>query len=158
MVFWRILILGCARRGVSGALFPKSAYAGLNSRSRVLQMGPSSHFDWTPRNRRSWTSSDPEGSSDKWCGLCRGLISICIMWRGFLKRFDGGCATTQLNSELGMRNAECGDWSWTLYVFPDTRNLTPSWPSTLHLLVARIEHPASNIQHRISSIEYRANH
>jgi hypothetical protein len=27
---------GCARRGVSGALYPKSAYAGLNSHSRVL--------------------------------------------------------------------------------------------------------------------------
>ncbi len=31
-----LLITGCARRGVSGALYPKSAYAGLNSRSRIL--------------------------------------------------------------------------------------------------------------------------
>jgi len=28
---------GCARRGVSGALYPKSAYAGLNSHLRILQ-------------------------------------------------------------------------------------------------------------------------
>jgi len=90
MVFLRILITGCARRGASGALFPKSAYAGLNSRPRILYLEPLNHFDWTPRNRRSWTSSGPEGSSDKWCGLCRGLISICIMWRGFLKGSTAG--------------------------------------------------------------------
>ena len=90
MFFRRILITGCARRGVSGALFPKSAYAGLNSRPRILYLEPLDHFDWTPRNRRSRTSSGPEGSSDKWCGLCRGLISICIMWRGFLKGSTAG--------------------------------------------------------------------
>ena len=53
MVFLRILVTGCARRGVSGALFPKSAYAGLNSRPRILYLEPLDHFDWTPRNRRS---------------------------------------------------------------------------------------------------------
>ena len=30
------LATGCARWGASGALYPKSAYAGLNSRSRIL--------------------------------------------------------------------------------------------------------------------------
>ena len=94
LIFLRILVTGCARRGVSGALYPKSAYAGLNSRPRTLCLATSKHLDWTPRNRRSRTSSDPEGSSDKWCGLCRGSISICIMGRGIQKRFDGGCATT----------------------------------------------------------------
>ena len=93
MVFWGILSTGCARRGVSGALYPKSAYAGLNSRPRILYLEPLDHFDWTPRNRRSWTSSGPEGSSDKWCGLCRGLFSIGIMWWDFQKSFNGGCAT-----------------------------------------------------------------
>ncbi len=35
---WNCFILspGCARRGVSGALYPKSAYAGLNPHSRIL--------------------------------------------------------------------------------------------------------------------------
>jgi len=32
----RILIGGCARRGASGALYPKSAIAGLNSHSSFL--------------------------------------------------------------------------------------------------------------------------
>jgi len=90
IVFFAYFISGCARRGASGALFPKSAYAGLNSRPRILYLEPLDHFDWTPRNRRSWTSSDPEGSSDKWCGLCPGLISICIMWRGFQKGSTAG--------------------------------------------------------------------
>ena len=32
-----------------------------------------------PRNRRPWISSGPEGSSDKWCGLCRGLTPVNLM-------------------------------------------------------------------------------
>lgn len=40
-------------------------YAGLNSRPRVLKLDIWDHFDRTPRNRRSRTSSGPEGSSDK---------------------------------------------------------------------------------------------
>jgi len=30
----------------------------------------------SPRNRRPWTSSGPEGSSDKWSPLCRGSIPV----------------------------------------------------------------------------------
>ena len=52
MVFWGILSTGCARRGASGALFPKSAYAGLNSLSRVLY-GKLRPLNRPPRNRRS---------------------------------------------------------------------------------------------------------
>jgi hypothetical protein len=76
-------------------------YAGLNSRPRVLCLGSLIHFDRTPRNRRSRTSSDPEGSSDKRCGLCRGLIPVCIMGRILQKRFEGGCTTNLF--EVGMR-------------------------------------------------------
>jgi len=32
--------------------------------------------DRSPRNRRPWTSSGPEGSSDKWSLQCRGSIPV----------------------------------------------------------------------------------
>ena len=38
MVFLRILVTGCARRGVSGALFPKSASCGAESPLKGLNL------------------------------------------------------------------------------------------------------------------------
>ena len=35
--YWSIFRSGCARRGVSGALNPKSAYAGLNPHLRIQE-------------------------------------------------------------------------------------------------------------------------
>ena len=48
-------IAGCARRGVSGALYPKSAYAGLNSHSRVLFRTGVDH----PTGRRATGGHEP---------------------------------------------------------------------------------------------------
>ena len=48
-------IAGCARRGVSGALYPKSAYAGLNSHSRVLFRTGVDH----PTGRRATDGHEP---------------------------------------------------------------------------------------------------
>jgi len=48
------------------------------------------HPDRTPRNRRSRTSSGPEGSSDKRCGLCRGSIPVNFLAYIFLKKIRQG--------------------------------------------------------------------
>ena len=69
-------IRGCARRGVSGALCPKSALCGAEFPPKGPTGRSVSRFDRTPRNSRSRTSSDPEGSSDKGRGLCRGAFPI----------------------------------------------------------------------------------
>ncbi len=94
MILSFILNSGCARRGASGALFPKSALCGAEFPLRVLGRKILNHFDRPPRNRRSRTSSGPEGSSDKWCGLCRG--SIPVMWLVYDSGngLNRGCTTT----------------------------------------------------------------
>jgi len=66
-------------------------YAGPNSLPRIMPEAVN-RADRSPRNRRSRTSSGPEGSSDKWCGLCRGTIPV--MPRLYCEgSFDGGCTT-----------------------------------------------------------------
>ncbi len=91
---WLYFITGCARRGASGALFPKSALCGAEFPLKGFTTGwKAGHYDRPPCNRRSWISSGPEGSSDKWCGLCRGLFPIFIMAACFRKKFDSGCTT-----------------------------------------------------------------
>lgn len=97
---------GCARRGASGALFPKSALCGAEFPLEDSRTGNQNHFGRPPRNRRSRTSSGPEGSSDKWCRLCRGLIPVIAMIADFLKGFNRGCTT--IFFECGIWNAECG--------------------------------------------------
>ena len=67
--------------------------AGLNSLPRVQFQQPGIHPDRPPRNRRSRTSSGPEGSSDKRCGLCRGSIPVTWMMPDWRTGFDGGCTT-----------------------------------------------------------------
>ena len=48
------------------------------------------HFDRAPRNKRSRTSSGPEGSSDKWRSLCRGPIPVISMHYQFHKDSTAG--------------------------------------------------------------------
>ena len=76
-VFYLLVVLG----GELAVPFTRNPLnAGLNPRPRILYCRFLNHFDRTPRNRRSWTSSDPEGSSDKWRGPCRGSIPICTVF------------------------------------------------------------------------------
>jgi len=58
----------------------KPLYAGLNPPSRIIFRKPDP-ADRSLRNRHSWTSSGPEGSSDKWWRLCRGSIPVMLRVR-----------------------------------------------------------------------------
>ena len=80
----------CARRGVSGALFPKSALAGLNSRMRVLLeneqavlIGRRATDNHEPRQvRKEAAISEPVCVADR-SRLCNGSC--------FPERFNCGC-------------------------------------------------------------------
>ena len=151
-------------------------YAGLNSRPRILKLENLGHFDRTLRNRRSRTSSGPEGSSDKWCGLCRSLIPICIMDQGRQYSFEGGCTTTLMQWEFGMRESEIfvSEWRiWNLRLFGSVWPcpLYPirypvsavelillvlySSPTILSNIPPQIRHLMSKIRYRITRYRYR---
>ena len=86
-VFYLLVVLG----GELAVPFTRNPLnAGLNPRPRILYCRFLNHFDRTPRNRRSWTSSDPEGSSDKWRGPCRGSIPVWTVFLGLQKDSTAG--------------------------------------------------------------------